>query len=199
MLDIGCGFGWHCGHAVEHNASYVVGTDISEKMLEKAKEKFSSPKIQFQCTPMEDLEFEPDSFDVVLSSLALHYTPDFGLICEKINQYLTTGGDFIFSVEHPVFTAFGTQDWIYNSDNNPKYWPVDNYFTEGERNAVFLGENVVKYHKTLTTYLNTLLEHGFVITKIVEPKPADHLLKTVPEMKNELRRPMMLLVSSKKI
>ncbi|MGI6005476.1 MAG: SAM-dependent methyltransferase, partial [Christensenellales bacterium] len=62
-----------------------------------------------------------------------------------------------------------------------------------------LGERVTKYHKTLTTYLNTLLQTGFVITAIVEPKPAEHLLDTVPGMKDELRRPMMLLVSAKRI
>jgi SAM-dependent methyltransferase len=57
---------------------------------------------------------------------------------------------------------------------------------------------VVKYHRTLTTYLNTLIEVGFEITAIVEPQPAEHLLKTVEGMENELRRPMMLLVSARK-
>jgi hypothetical protein len=61
-----------------------------------------------------------------------------------------------------------------------------------------LGEEVTKYHKTLTTYLNTLLKTGFVITGIEEPQPAEHLLHTVPGMEEELRRPMMLIVAAKK-
>ena len=62
----------------------------------------------------------------------------------------------MFSVEHPVFTAYGNQDWIYNEQGNPDHWPVDRYFVEGERQAVFLGETVKKYHRTLTTYLGAV-------------------------------------------
>ncbi|MGO0805925.1 class I SAM-dependent methyltransferase, partial [Clostridioides difficile] len=62
----------------------------------------------------------------------------------------------------------------------------------------FLGEEVIKYHKTLTTYLNTLMKTGFEILEIIEPQPEEKLLDTIPDMKDELRRPMMLLVSAKK-
>jgi hypothetical protein len=75
---------------------------------------------------------------------------------------------------------------------------VDQYFTEGIRNANFLGEEVIKYHKTLTTYLDNLIRAGFEITGLIEPKPAEGLLYTIPGMLDELRRPMMLLVSATK-
>ena len=32
VLDLGCGYGWHCIYAMEHGASSVVGVDISHKM-----------------------------------------------------------------------------------------------------------------------------------------------------------------------
>ena len=168
-------------------------------MLEVAKAKTTLANVSYQLLAMEDMAFPPDSFDIVISSLALHYTPDFRDICKRINRCLTLGGDFVFSVEHPVFTAKGEQVWIYDSEHNPVCWPVDNYFMEGKRDAVFLGEHITKYHRTLTTYLNTLLQTGFSINKIVEPQPAEHLLDTVPGMRDELRRPMMLLVSATKI
>ncbi len=75
------------------------------------------------------------------------------------------------------------------------HWPVDNYFTEGPRQAVFLGHEVTKYHRTLTTYVNTLLDSGFELTRLVEPQPAPHLLDS---MRDELRRPMMLLIAARK-
>ena len=37
VLDLGCGFGWHCAYAIEHGATRVTGIDISEKMLEEAE------------------------------------------------------------------------------------------------------------------------------------------------------------------
>ena len=199
VLDIGCGFGWHCTYAAERCAETVIGTDISTKMLAGARERTHLANIEYQQIAMEDLDFKPESFDIIISSLALHYTPDFDRICSKISSFLRVNGEFIFSVEHPVFTAYGNQDWIYNEDGTPDHWPVDNYFLENQRKAVFLGETVTKYHKTLTTYLNTLIKHGLSITAIVEPIPDKHLLDSVPGMKDELRRPMMLLVSAKKI
>ena len=78
----------------------------------------------------------------------------------------------MFSAEHPVFTAYGSQDWYYDADGSILHFPVDRYFYEGQRDAVFLGEPVVKYHRTLTTYLNTLLNNGFVLRQVVEPQAA---------------------------
>lgn len=198
VLDIGCGFGWHCVYAAEHGAVDVIGTDISAKMLAVAKEKTTCPNVHYRQVAMEDLDFAADSFDVVVSSLAFHYTPDFAAMCQKVNDWLAAGGRFVFSVEHPVFTAEGSQDWAYDSDGKVAHWPVDRYYIEGERDAVFLGEHVTKYHRTLTTYMGSLLQSGFDVTDVVEPQPPAHLLNRVPGMRDELRRPMMLLMAANK-
>ena len=103
----------------------------------------------------------------------------------------------MFSVEHPVFTAYGTQDWYYDEEGNILHFPVDNYYYEGKRKAVFLGEEVIKYHRTLTTYLNTLLTHGFELCQVVEPQPPESMFH-IPGMRDEMRRPLMLIVSARK-
>lgn len=198
VLDLGCGFGWHCVYAVDQGAVSALGIDISEKMLKEARKRNASPKIEYKCMAIEDYDYKPEAFDVVISSLTFHYLESFGDICRKVHQCLTPGGSFVFSVEHPVFTAYGTQDWYYDAEGNILHWPVDRYFTEGKRNAVFLGEEVVKYHKTLTTYVNNLIQSGFEITGLREPEPDPALLDVIPGMRDELRRPMMLLVSAVK-
>ena len=198
VLDLGCGFGWHCRYAVENGARSVMGIDISQKMLSEAKSKTKCGNIEYICMPIEDIDFPEESFDVVISSLALHYIKSFEDVLDRVYKCLSRGGDFIFSVEHPIFTAQGPQDWYYDDKGNILHWPVDHYFTEGIRNAKFLGEEVIKYHRTLTTYLNSLIKIGFEITGVVEPKPAENMLNTVPGMRDELRRPMMLLVSARK-
>ncbi len=197
VLDLGCGFGWHCQYVIEHKASSVVGVDISEKMLAVAKEK-TSKEIKYICKPLEELEFAKDSFDVVISSLTFHYLESFEDIAKNISDWLVNGGEFIFSAEHPIFTSYGTQDWYRDNKGNILHFPVDNYFYEGKRKANFLGEKVVKYHKTLTTYLNALIKVGFEITGIVEPQPDEEMIRSNESMKDELRRPMMLIVSAKK-
>lgn len=193
VLDLGCGYGWHCIYAMEHGAASVTGIDISQKMLEVAKKKTTFPQVQYRCMPIEKMDFAPESFDIVLSSLAFHYIRSFEEIARKVNACLAPGGYFVFSVEHPVFTAYGTQDWYYGNDGKILHFPVDNYYYEGERRAVFLGEEVTKYHKTLTTYLNGLLTNGFELRNVVEPQPPAEMMG-LEGMKDEMRRPMMLVV-----
>lgn len=197
VLDLGCGYGWHCIYAAQGGAASVLGTDISEKMLAVAREKNNAPCISYRCAAMEDLSLPKGSVDVVISSLALHYIEDFAAVAASIYDWLAPGGRFVFSVEHPVFTAYGTQDWVYDEQGNILHFPVDNYYYEGLRNATFLGEPVVKYHRTLTTYLNTLLALGLRIDHIVEPAPPQSMLD-IPGMRDEMRRPMMLLISASK-
>lgn len=198
ILDLGCGYGWHCQYAMEQGAESVVGIDISKKMLEKAIEKNKYEQVKYIHQPIEDINFPEDFFDCVISSLAFHYVVSFEDVVKTVKRCIKSGGDFVFSVEHPVFTAYGTQDWIYDNEGNILHFPVDNYYIEGERKAIFLGEEVKKYHKTLTTYLNTLLKNGFMITGVEEPQPPTYMLD-IPGMKDELRRPMMLIVSAKSI
>lgn len=198
VLDLGCGYGWHCLWAAQHGATQVLGLDLSEKMLEIAREKNIFPQIEYSRCAMEQAAFLPGSYDIVLSSLALHYVKDYPTLVQNIADWLVPGGRFVFTVEHPIFTAEGSQDWTYGPDGAIAHFPVDHYFEEGERKAVFLGETVTKYHRTLATYLSTLLQKGFVLEAVTEPQPPLDMLD-LPGMRDELRRPMMLIVRAKKL
>lgn len=195
VLDLGCGFGWHCRYAAERGAKSVLGIDSSEKMLLRARAENNAPRIEYRRLALEDASFPPSSFDVVISSLVFHYVKDFRALCRNVFEWLVSGGSFVFSVEHPVFTAQGRQTWISDENGKPLFWPVDRYFEEGERIADFLGEDIVKYHRTLTAYLSAPMQTGFVLKELREPQPTAEMLKSLPEMKDELRRPMMLILS----
>ena len=198
VLDLGCGFGWHCRYAVERGAACVVGVDLSEKMLNEAARLTASEAVRYLRKPIEEAVFPESTFDIVLSSLALHYVASFAAVCRNVAQCLAPGGDFVFSVEHPVFTAMGGQDWHYAADGSRAHWPVDRYFDNGPRKAVFLGEEVVKYHRTLTTYVGEMLQAGFSLVDVREPEPEAELLESVEGMRDELRRPMMLILAGRK-
>jgi SAM-dependent methyltransferase len=195
VLDLGCGFGWHCIYAAEQGAASVVGVDISEKMLIEARLKTEFSQVSYIRVPIEDYEYHENSFDVVVSSLVFHYIESFDAVCASVYDCLVPNGEFVFSVEHPIFTAQGRQDWVYDESGAILYWPVDRYFDEGMRNARFLGEDVIKYHRPLTTHINCLLNNGFIINGFREPTPAEELL-TVSGMRDELRRPMMLIIKA---
>ena len=198
VLDLGCGYGWHCAYAAEHGARSVLGLDLSEKMLAVAQKEHAAPPIEYCRMAMEDADFADGSFDVALSSLAFHYVADFGALVRKTAHWLRPGGDFVFSCEHPVFTAEGSQDWCRDENGKILHFPVDNYYMEGERQAVFLGERVTKYHRTLTDYVGALLSNGFMLTGLAEPQPPQEMIDAIPGMADELRRPMMLILAAKK-
>ncbi|MET3292247.1 UNVERIFIED_CONTAM: SAM-dependent methyltransferase [Brevibacillus sp. OAP136] len=197
VLDLGCGYGWHCRYAREHHARSVVGVDLSENMLQKARELTDDPAITYMRMPIEDIVFLPEQFDVVISSLAFHYVVSFADICQKVHRYLTPGGDFIFSVEHPIFTSRQEQSWHMDEAGNRLHWPVDHYQAEGLRQTTFLTDNVVKYHRTISTYFNDLIEAGFTIQTVKEPLPPEEWMSD-PMMADEARRPMFLIVSARK-
>lgn len=198
VLDLGCGFGWHCKYAREQQARSVVGVDISEKMLAYARENNNDSAIEYRRLAIEDINFEAGEFDVVISSLALHYVEHFEIVCRKIHHCLVSGGTFILSVEHPVFTALAAQDWYYGSEGERLHWPVDDYQEEGLRQARFLDNDVVKYHRTIATYVNALIDSGFSLMKLSEPQPTQETLDKYPEMRDETRRPIFLLFAAVK-
>lgn len=198
VLDLGCGFGWHCRYAREQLASSVIGVDISNKMLQQAHHLTNDDAITYLQMPIEDIEFANSQFDVVISSLAFHYIESFSTICKKVYDYLKPGGSFIFSVEHPIFTSRNEQDWYVDDQGNRLHWPVDHYQSEGLRETSFLVDDVIKYHRTISTYLNDVIGAGFVLKAVKEPMPAEEMLKNNPLMEDENRRPMFLIISAEK-
>lgn len=114
----------------------------------------------------------------------------------KASKLLKSKGVLCYSVEHPVFTSNSSQDWYYEN-NKIKHWPLDNYFLEGERKTTFLGSEVIKYHRTIETQISTLLSEGFEIRSVLEPKPSDEMVEKMG-WHDELRRPMMLIITAVK-
>lgn len=197
VLDLGCGYGWHCIYAADSGAARVVGVDISRRMLEVARQKTAQPQVEYRRCAIEDLRDPDGSYDVVLSSLAFHYVEDYQGLVRNIHRMLSPGGRLVFTMEHPVFTSAGSQDWCCGERGEILHFPVDNYFYEGRRTAVFLGEEVAKYHRTLTTCLEGLLQAGFSLCHVVEPQPPESMMD-IPGMRDELRRPLMLIVCARK-
>ncbi|MCI8651223.1 MAG: class I SAM-dependent methyltransferase [Oscillospiraceae bacterium] len=196
VLDLGCGYGWHCKYAAEHGAAEVLGLDMSAKMLGEAKRRNSHKTITYRLCGIEEYEYPEKRWDCVLSNLALHYIEDLDAVFQKVWHTLVPGGVFLFNIEHPVFTAGVAQDWEYDEQGKPRHWPVDDYFRPGLRLTRFLGCPVEKQHHTLTQILMGLLENGFELEAVEEAQPSAELLEQ-PGMADELRRPMMLLVRAR--
>jgi SAM-dependent methyltransferase len=198
VVDLGCGFGWFCRWAREQGAAQVLGLDVSERMLARARAMTSDPMIAYVRADLERLDLREASFDIAYSSLALHYIEDLAGLLAKVHRALVPGAHLIFSVEHPIYTSPTSPGWSTDADGR-KTWPVDGYQVEGPRKTDWLAKGVVKQHRTIGTYLNLLIRHGFEISHVEEWSPTDDQIAARPELAEERQRPMILLVATHRI
>lgn len=198
LLDLGCGFGWHCRYARQAGSRFAVGVDLSTNMLARARAASGDSAIQYVNGAIEDIDFQPGAFDVVLSALALHYVERFDVVCRNVYRWLRPGGNFVFSVEHPMFTALAVQQWCLGPSGERLHWPVDDYQREGARHTQWMADDVIKYHRTIAAYVNPLIDSGLHMAKLLEPEPTHEMLARHPEWKDECRRPTFLLIAAAK-
>ena len=195
VLDIGCGFGALCRYARQQGAQSVLGVDASQKMLARAATLTGDPAIVFRHAGIEEEQFEAGAFDVAVSSLTLHYVERFDLVAAKVFACLAPGGAFAISVEHPICTAIGDHI-VFRMHTGGMHWPLRDYMSEGARNTEWLGGRHIKYHRTVATYVNTLLDAGFSLQRLLEPKPEAARIAENSSLSLDLMRPMFLLLSA---
>jgi ubiquinone/menaquinone biosynthesis C-methylase UbiE len=197
VLDLGCGFGWFCRWAREHGAVQVVGIDASENMLARARSAASDKAITYQKADLETIDLPAAAFDLVFSSLALHYVEDFSGLMAKVHRTLKQGGNLVFSIEHPVYMAGDHPEWMTDARGS-RIWPVSGYFAEGARETDWLTKGVIKQHRTMGTTLNVLLRQGFRLTHVEEWQPTAEQIEKSPESVENCERPIFLLVAARR-
>ena len=197
VLDLGCGFGWFCRWARERGAVHIEGIDVSDKMLARARATTADATILYVRADLERLALRAASFDVVYSSLALHYIVDLERLLAEVRQTLVPGGSLVFSVEHPIMTAPALPGWSAD-DAGRKVWPISGYLDEGPRSTDWLTKGVVKQHRTLATYVNLLLRLDFALTDVVEWGPSPQQILARPQLADEHERPPFLLVAARR-
>jgi SAM-dependent methyltransferase len=195
VVDLGCGYGWFSRWAQEQGAEQVLGLDVSQKMLARAKEMTASSAITYGIADLEKLDLPDAAFDLAYSSLAFHYIVDLKGLFARIHQALVPGGRLVFSIEHPIFMAPRQPGWLIDEQGR-KSWPVDSYQIEGPRVTNWLADGVIKQHRTVGTLLTLLIQAGFTLTHVDEWGPSEADLKARPALAEELERPMMLLVAA---
>lgn len=197
VLDLGCGFGWFCRWARGEGAAPVHGIDVSEKMLARARADTGDRAITYAREDLERVELPPGAFDLVFSSLTLHYLENLDRLLSQVHQALVPGGHLVFSAEHPIYTAPSAPGWSINAAGG-KVWPIDSYLEEGPRSTDWLAKGVIKRHRTLATYLNLLLRLGFTLRHLEEWRPTDAQIAAQPSLAEERHRPMFFLLSAQR-
>jgi ubiquinone/menaquinone biosynthesis C-methylase UbiE len=199
VLDLGCGAGQLSCYLAEVGAAEVIGVDLSERMLELARTERAHPRVTYLRAAIEEVDFAPDRFELVVSSLALHYVADYPALVRRVARWLVAGGVLVYSTEHPVYTAHDpAAGWVLDGDGTRLHWALDDYAEEGLREQRWFVDGVRKYHRTIATLLNGLVDVGLSIERVLEPVPSPEALRRRPEFLHERRRPPFLLVRARK-
>ena len=161
ILDLGCGEGRLARHLVALGAADVVGVELSGEMLARASETPNVTYLRADATTIEWWDGAP--FDGVVSSMALMDIDDLVGAVRTAATTVRPGGWFAWSINHPVFP--GVEHVRSNWPTGGSYFDEGLWFTDGTGVRGKVGAN----HRTLSTYLTTLLESGFTLERIEEP------------------------------
>ena len=121
VLDLGCGAGQLAHYLATSGAAEVIGVDVSERMLALARAGWAHPRVTYQRSAIEAVAFPSARFDLVVSSLVLHYVDDYAGLIRRLAGWLAPGGIVVYSTEHPIFTArLPGEGWVLDGDADPK-------------------------------------------------------------------------------
>lgn len=181
VLDAGCGPGVYAEMLID-NGAHVVAFDNSENMVRLAKQRLGEKAQVWRADLGKPLNFlESESFDVVLSALAMDYVSNWRSVLVEFHRVLRRGGNLVFSVEHPSSTFVRH---VYRGEGN--------YFETEKVNVEFTGFDepvrVVYFRRPLGTMINTLVEAGFCLDQVKEPRPTEQFRKGDPENYEKLSR-----------
>ncbi len=185
ILCIGSGTGEECEHLKSLGAKRVVGIDISKGLINVAKESY--PDLEFYVMDMEKLNFPPNTFDYVYSSLVMHYVKDWTKSLNCIRKVLKTSGTVLFSTHHPIkwgadiFRGSKTTQVSmgYSKDSLKNTASVQGDYLNSRKinDKWFDNFEVTYYHKSLSEIFLEIRESNFEIVDFIEPKPVNSVKK----------------------
>jgi len=192
VLDAGCGEGYNT-RLLGRSGARMVGVDISQRMIEFAREEERREPfgIRYEVASYSDLSlFDDASFDAVVSFMALMDGPKYDHAVREFFRVLRPGGELVFSITHPCFMTRG-YGWVKDEHGNPTKLTVSDYFesqpyverwrfSEGPTPRDAEPFAVPVFPRTMSEYVNALIEAGFTLRRLEEPRPSEDACEEHP-------------------
>ena len=197
-IDIGCGEG-HNTRLLAKRGAQVAAVDISEVFLRHAKEFEQQQQlgIDYRLASAVDLPFPDSSFDFATAFMSLMDVPETDRVLAEAYRVIKPGGFLQFSITHPCFDTSHRKNL---RDTNRKTYAIEvgDYFRDrnGEIDEwLFKGApaeekrglrkfRIPRFTRTLSHWLNLIIDAGFVLERVEEPRPSDDTIAAHPGLQD---------------
>ena len=197
-LDIGCGEG-HNTREVAKLGARMFAVDISETFIDQAlsHEANGELDIKYQTASAVELPFKDNQFDFAIATMSFMDIPDPELAIEQTYRVLKPSGFLQFSISHPCFDtphrknlrnadhltyAIEVGDYFKNQDGDIAQWTFG--ATPDELKGQFPPFKVPRFTRTLSQWVNILINAGFVIEELGEPRPSEASIELHPSLQD---------------
>ena len=161
VLDAGCGNGY-LSRMLARRGARVTGVEPATRLyaLCVERERAEPLGVTYYQRDLVDADLEPASFDLTIANMVLMDIPDYRAAMRTLACVARPGGELVISLLHPCFEESGAA------------WPAKrmvetrDYFDEGARPQTF----GVFFHRPLSAYIDALLEDGWTLLEVVEPR-----------------------------
>lgn len=198
ILDIGCGEG-HNTRLLAQRGARVTAIDIAEVFIEYAKQMEAQAPlgIDYRVASAVALPFPDATFDCATAFMSLMDIPETDRAVAEAYRVLRPGGFLQFSITHPCFDtphrrnlrneggvtyAIEVGDYFHNQTGEIAEWLFS--AAPPEAKGGLSPFKIPRFTRTLSQWLNLLMETGFLLERVEEPRPDDAVVRARPELQD---------------
>lgn len=165
ILDAGCGQGY-LSRLLARRGALMTGVEPSTPWYAAAMaceeaDPLGIPYLQADLSTLAIMHPQLlGAFDGVVANMVLIDIPDYEAAIASCAAALVPGGSFICTLQHPCFEESGAA------------WPQKGYVEIREYLLPYMRPQAISYlfHRPLSAYINTLLDTGFTLRRMIEPQ-----------------------------
>ena len=197
-LDIGCGEG-HNTRLLAKRGARMIGVDIAPKFIEYAAESEERDPlgIEYLVASAVRLPFQDQTFDFVTGFMSFMDIPETNEVLSEAYRIIEPRGFLQFSICHPCFDppyrrnlrdehgvtyAIEVGEYFRSRDGEIDEWTFK--AAPPEARAGLRPFKIPRFTQTLSEWFNLLIERGFQVEAVREPRPSDEAVRRWPGLQD---------------
>jgi ubiquinone/menaquinone biosynthesis C-methylase UbiE len=197
-IDIGCGEG-HNTRLIAGRCARLAAVDIADAFVRyAAKEEREEPLgIDYCVASAVEMPFPDCSFDFATAVMSLMDVPETDRALSEAFRIVKPGGFLQFSITHPCFDtphrknlrndqgltyAIEVGDYFHNLNGEIIEWLFGAAPEELKRTLPRF--QAPRFTRTLSQWMNMVVETGFAIERVEEPRPSDQTVEECPDVQD---------------